>query len=374
MTSKTNIPISEYINNRHLLLSIPTTTIRWPRTRIQQNGRPRLRHRLHPARKYVFHLVLINVPPTNLSVRTLNRRRRFLTSSLLSSSKFQKRLQTHQTTSALSVSSLNDDVSPLAQSAGKHARLNHHRVAFSATTFPFKDPAPNSPHPNLLGVRIDICARNGRYTKPYYILLRRRAEKNLQVHRHTIPAFISMERLERLYLPAPRHVDGDEGSEEAALKPWKTAQRQQDLRGLVRELRRQLVAWHLRMDAVNYLRETLGVVQRSVGDYDDEGLWERDVFCQDGPGVETRLETNDLGIVSLSATALDAAYVRVEWADGRVGRFKISAAGAVERAVVIGDHGRDKLFESVLTGGDGRVETVLDRLRKLTASRAAEND
>jgi central kinetochore subunit Mal2/MCM21 len=224
-------------------------------------------------------------------------------------------------------------------------------------------------------VRIDICARNGRYTKPYYILLRRRAEKNLQVHRHTIPAFISMERLERLYLPAPRHLDGDgEGSEEAALKPWKTAQRRQDLRGLVCELRRQLVAWHLRMDAVNYLRETLGVVQRSVGDYDDEGIWERDVFCQDGPGVETRLETNDLGIVSLSATALDAAYVRVEWADGRVGRFKISAAGAVERAVVIGDHGRDKVFESVLTGGDGRVETVLDRLRKLTASRAAEND
>ncbi|KAL5361276.1 Cenp-O kinetochore centromere component-domain-containing protein [Aspergillus floccosus] len=302
-------------------------------------------------------------------IRTLNRRRRFLTSSLLSSSKFQKRLQSHQSISALSVSSLNDDVSPLAQSAGKHAHLNHHRVAFSATTFPFKDPAPNSPHPNLLGVRIDICARNGRYTKPYYILLRRRAEKTFQVHRHTIPAFISMERLERLFLPVSRHVDGD--GEEAVLKPWKTAQRRQDLQGLVRELRRQLVAWHLRVDAVNYLRETLGVVQRSVGDYDDEGVWERDVFCQDGPGVETRLETNDLGIVSLAATALDATYVRLEWADGRVGRFKISAAGAVERAVVIGDSGRDKVFESVLTGGDGRVETVLDRLRRLAALSAS---
>ncbi|KAL4897541.1 Cenp-O kinetochore centromere component-domain-containing protein [Aspergillus ambiguus] len=307
-------------------------------------------------------------------LRTLHRRRRFLTSSLLSSDKFQKRLQAQQSTSALSVSSLNDDVSPLAQSAGKHARLNHHRVAFSATSFPFKDPAPNSPHPNLLGVRIDICARSGRYTKPYYLLLRRRADKTLQVHRHTIPAFISMERLERMFLGGPQRTtdDQDKEKEDVALKPWKTPRRKQDFRGLVCELRRQLVAWHLRMDAVNYLRGTLGVVRRTAGDYDDEGLWERDVFGQvGGAEVESRLEKNELGIVSLSATALDATYVRMEWDDGRVGRFKISTSGYVERAVVIGDQGRDKMLESVLTGGDGRVERVLDRLRKLSSRAAA---
>ena len=32
-------------------------------------------------------------------------------------------------------------------------------------------------------------------------------------------------------------------------------------------------------------------------------------------------------------------------------------------AVVIGDEGRDKKVEDAITGGGGRVETVLDRLR-----------
>jgi central kinetochore subunit Mal2/MCM21 len=131
-------------------------------------------------------------------------------------------------------------------------------------------------------------------------------------------------------------------------KPWKSGKgvRKQDLQGFVRELRRELVAWHMRVDAVDFLREKLGLV-------DAEG---RAQPFDVSPDRET-------GIISLAPDALEARYIRLEWADGRVGRFKLSNAGIVERAVVIGDQGREKKTEDAMTGGGGRVETVLERLR-----------
>ena len=122
--------------------------------------------------------------------------------------------------------------------------------------------------------------------------------------------------------------------------------RKQDLQGFVRELRRELVAWHMRVDAVDFLREKLGLV-------DSEGR----------PQPFDVSPDRDTGIVSLAVAALEARYVRLEWVDGRVGRFKLSNSGIVERAVVIGDQGRDKKTEDAMTGGGGRVETVLDRLK-----------
>lgn len=247
---------------------------------------------------------------------------------------------------------MNDDLetlSPLAHAADKHVKTNHHRIAFGATAFPFKDPSPTDGTPiHLLGIRIDVCARNGRFTKPYYVLLlqdRRGPSKRLKVHRHTVPAFISIAKLESVYLPRPAAAH-DDASDESPAKPWKTSVRRQDLRGFVRELRRELVGWHMRVDAVDFLREKLGLM-------DSEG---RELPFDVSPDRET-------GIVSLAAAALETRYVRLEWADGRVGRFKLSNAGTVERAVVIGDLGRDKKTEDAMTGGGGRVETVLDRLR-----------
>ena len=202
-------------------------------------------------------------------------------------------------------------------------------------------------------------------------------KKEVKVHRHTVPSVVDMGRVERVYLPVETRTEGEgEGDEgEEQLKPWKRKSRKQDLKGFVREVRRQLVVWHLRCDAVRYLREQLGVVRRGVDDdddddddamyEDDERAWERDILGGGGgAGEETRIAENKLGIVSLGPTALEAVYVRMEWEDGRVGRFKISSTGMVERAVVIGDAGRDKLTEGVITGGDGRVETLLERLGK----------
>ncbi|PYI02342.1 hypothetical protein BO78DRAFT_377280 [Aspergillus sclerotiicarbonarius CBS 121057] len=314
-------------------------------------------------------------------IRTLHHRRRVLASSILSSRPLQRLSKTHSLPPPPNQSHRQQewtDISPLIQSSASHAQTNHHRIAFSTTTFPFTDPSPNAESQNLLGIRIDICGREGRYTKPYYVLLRRvnqnksgDGKKEVKVHRHTIPSVVDIGRLERIYLPLESTTQNtaEDVEAEEQLKPWKRKSRKQDLKTFVREVRKQLVVWHLRCDAVRYLRETLGVVTRGVDDdamyEDDERPWERDILGPsanvDGAG-ETRIAKNKLGIVSLGPTALEAVYVRMEWEDGRVGRFKISNTGVVERAVVIGDAGRDKLTEGIITGGDGRVETLLERL------------
>ncbi|RAH84771.1 hypothetical protein BO86DRAFT_386852 [Aspergillus japonicus CBS 114.51] len=340
-------------------------------------------------------------------LKALHHRRRILTNSLLTSRPLQRLAKSHpsQTTATIAGTPPKwPDLSPLLHTSARHADLNHHRIAFSTTAFPFTDPAPGpSAAKNLLGVRIDICARDGSYVKPYYILLRRvglhtpnneaerqqqqqqqqtgargRGNRVLCVHRHTVPAVVDLGALERVYLPRAKAADavGEEGEgegeqqhekEEAApRKPWKHQPRKQNLRGFLREVRRQLVVWHVRCDGVRYLRERLGVVRRGADSDEENGVWERDVLAED-PIQETKIAKNALGIVALGATALEAVYVRVEWEDGRVGRFKISNAGLVERAVVMGDNGRDKLMEAVMTGGNGRLETLLDRLRKSAA-------
>ncbi|RMJ24225.1 hypothetical protein PHISP_04901 [Aspergillus sp. HF37] len=297
-------------------------------------------------------------------IRNLQKHRRFLSTSLLSSTHIQDRLQSqHRGQNS------NKDISPLVDAAGKHAATNFHRIGFSTTAFPFKDPSPNpsqgsAGNANLLGVRVDVCGRDGRYAQPYYVLLKKVAgkekEKRVRVHRHTIPAFISLDKLERVYLPCPglsmdTAEDGD-GDDAAMMKPWKEKgrRRKQDLRGFVREVRRELVAWQMRRDALDFLKERLGL-EGSVGD----------TTVQQGEG---RL-ADSLGIASLSSTALDARYFRLQWEDGRLGLLRVSNAGTVDRAVVMGDAGRNKGLELALTGGDGRVESLLDRLTEWSSRR-----
>lgn len=244
---------------------------------------------------------------------------------------------------------LETDVAPVVLESGKHAQSNNHRIVFSTTTFPFKDPSPHTESPDLLGIRIDVCLRDGSFTKPYYLLLKRAGEnrKALQLHRHTIPVFIPLQQLARKYLPGPQSGDAN-----VALKPWK--KRRQDLRKLVQELRRELVAWHLRRDAVAFLQEELGITNNNTGEE-----------SQTEPGLAQRDPNSaswKLGISSVSPTSIEARYVRLEWRDGRAGRVKLSNRGLIERAVIIGDEGRDKAIETAIVGGDGRVENLVQRL------------
>lgn len=283
------------------------------------------------------------------TVSKLTRRRRFLSSSLLSSDYVRRRIE--QRRNARSVPPHTDtDPSTLVARAAKHRDSNYHRVAFSTTTFPFRDPSPHTESPDLLGVRIDISTGEGRFVKPYYVLLRRvrdsssentsPRQQRLAVHQHTIPEFVPLTKLAQRYLPLPRrsaHTEDDEVVSKPSPK--------QDLVGFVRHLRRELVAWHMRRDSIEWLRRHMG-----LSDVDETN--DRD----------TQSGSSHSRIVALGPASLEARYVRVEWRDGRVGRFKISNSGLVERAVVIGDRGRDKKTEAILTGGDGRIETLHERL------------
>lgn len=154
------------------------------------------------------------------------------------------------------------------------------------------------------------------------------------MYRHTVPAFIPIEKLALKYLPVPRP---QRRTAEESQKPDRT--RKQDLKAFVRHLRKELAAWHLRRDSIAWLHENLGLSEENT-------------------------PQNKSALSSLAATSLEARYARLEWRDGRVGRFKISNSGLVERAVVIGDQGRDKRMEGVLTGGDRRVESLVGRLAK----------
>jgi central kinetochore subunit Mal2/MCM21 len=207
----------------------------------------------------------------------------------------------------------------------------------------------------LFGIRIDICARGGKFVKPYYLLLKRVGEnkKFLQVYRHTIPIFIPLSQLEERYLPAAQG-DNEGGDNLKSRKP-----KRQDLRRLVQELRRELVAYHLRCDSLAWLREELRILEDSELDGDNAATGTRD-GSQQSP--------NQFGIISVAATSLETRYIRLEWQDGRVGRIKLSNRGIVERAIVIGDDGRDKSMENVLSGGNGRIEDLIQRLRAANSS------
>ncbi|KAK2742938.1 hypothetical protein FQN57_005068 [Myotisia sp. PD_48] len=268
-------------------------------------------------------------------IRKLTEHRQILSASLLSSSDIQRNLSETDSSSRLA-----------AATAAKHSVSNLHRIVYSITTFPFADPSPYTDSPDLLGVRIDISTRGGTFSNPYYVLLKHVVDDDgrlLHIYRHTIPVFINLRPLEQKYLPVP---DPQYDSRD---KSKSRKNRRQDLRALVRELRRELVAWHLRTDAVALLREQLGL---SMAD----GSTPRVVQPQPSTLAQT------LGISSVSVVSIDARYIRLEWLDGRVGKLRISNRGIVERAVVVGGEGRDKATESILTRGDGRLGTIVQRM------------
>ena len=217
---------------------------------------------------------------------------------------------------------------------------------------------------HLLGVRIDICGRTGKFDKPYYIFLKRAriegdtsrsAEDALRVHRHTIPTFIPLRRYEDQYLPLQGEAEASEVSDN------RTYPLRQDLHMFVRKVRQELLSWTLRRAAIDLLQEelNLAVVQSHESEIAD-GKGRPDKGPEEVVGR--------YGIKSIAKTAVEARYARLEWEDGRVGRVKISDNGTIERAVVFGDEGRHKSAEHVLAGQDVLVESLTEKL-KILASR-----
>ena len=232
------------------------------------------------------------------------------------------------------------------------------------TSFPYTDPSPETSNVPLLGIRIDVCSRAGKFDAPYYLHLKRKRFTDstneldeLSIYRHTIPSHIPLRDYEAQYLPQRDEGYGSEVSSETSTG------NKQNLHKLVRNVRKDLVSWTLRREAIEVLAEKLGLVTTSTKDLvtDESDDYVTIVAPIDG--------SSGSAFKSISPTAVEARYARIVWADRRVARVKISDKGLVERAVVCGEidgqERRIKAVENELVGdGSVRVEELAERLKR----------
>lgn len=268
---------------------------------------------------------------TPVPVQQLSRRRSVLTAALLSRPSTQNLLNRANSSDAPSPHTAT--LSKLIQSQKQRNEQNTYRLATGATLFESHDPDPHAPDSGrVIGVRIEVFNRSSRtFGKPHYLLLNRPypSSSALRVHRHTIPPCIPLTTLAARYLPSPPSTSAvdDEDPDVEVLKTRK--ERKQDLPRLVRELRREIISYQRRQEAVGKLRDGLAV------------------------GATGRSKLKDI-----KATDAEVTDIRIDWIDGKAGRIRMSKTGQVKKVLVMGEDGqRDRAAERKIEVG-GRIEDV----------------
>ncbi|TVY53005.1 hypothetical protein LCER1_G007075 [Lachnellula cervina] len=242
-----------------------------------------------------------------------------------------------------STSTLPNDTDPLLTTTKthlQHKQENLYRACGTITTFRVRDPDPYAVDKgNVLGIRIDVSS-NGKFMRPYYVLLNKPfagSEGNLlRVHRHTVPPCIPLAVLAENYLPTGKGATGISTNGGKKAPGTKT----QDIRKFVRALRREVVGYHNRISVIKGLRREFRLDEKEN---------------RKGKGREKVIS-------DISAADAEARQVRIEWVDGRIGRFTVDEGGSVVKAVVMGEQGRDREVERVLVGEMGGVG---ERLREV---------
>lgn len=105
--------------------------------------------------------------------------------------------------------------------------------------FRVKDPDPNAVNGGkIFGVRFDIYSKQQKqFRSPYYVLFRQRENGLLELHQHTIPAFIPLAPLLRKYMGL---LDND--------VPAPFRKEPQDLQQFAKAIRKELVEYVHRID------------------------------------------------------------------------------------------------------------------------------
>ncbi|KAI9703337.1 MAG: hypothetical protein M1836_007904 [Candelina mexicana] len=271
-------------------------------------------------------------------IKSLTQRRATLTSTLLSTISSQSLLKRvkyaplpDETSTTSSIYPGNE--SPLLSAAlaqskkhTKHSQECLYRMCAGATMFKIKDPDPNATDDGrVYGVRIEVFSGN-EFLSPYYLILNRPYPNSLalRLHRHTIPPCIDLSALRTKYLPTP--INNSQ-------KPKK-----QNLPRLVRELRRELVSYHLRLASVESLRAAI---------------------C-----LNNTNQRSGNGIKDISLADAEGRNIRINWTNGNLGHVRIAKDGRIEQCVVMGEHGRERGIERTLMCGDGHMlglaKTLLD--------------
>lgn len=175
----------------------------------------------------------------------------------------------------------------------------------------------------MLGIRFDVSTA-GKFVRPYYVMLNKPWPKSelLRVHRHTLPPCIPLATLAERYLP--------NGKGSVAMSANENGAKRQDLRLFVRALRREIVGYHNRMSIVKSLRKDFRLDEKE---------------SRKGKGREKV-------ITDISAVDGEVKQLRIEWADGRLGRVAIDDKCKVLKCVIIGEEGRDTENEVRVMRGD----------------------
>ena len=148
-------------------------------------------------------------------------------------------------------------------------------------------------------------------------------KERLRIHRHTIPVCIPLAALALKYLPPPPSPSTPDKS-----KPQK-------LQAFVRALRREIVGYRNRIEAIKRLRR-------------DFSLDETKAASRKG-----KEKDRERIIADVAAADAEARQIRIVWVDGTVARVLAGEKGEVVRAVVVGevgDRGVDGVGRRIMDG------------------------
>ena len=213
-----------------------------------------------------------------------------------------------------------------------------------ATLFESRDPDPYAvDNGRIIGVRIEAFhRREKKFAKPNYILLNRpysQDTERLRVHRHTLPPYIPLKRLVDQFLTPPDSFATTGSGEGIPLKQLK--QHKQDLSRLVREIRRELISYQRRKEAVLVLQE------------------------------KVKHDNGENAIREIDAVDAELRELRIDWTNGSVARIRVSQKGDIEKILVVGADGKQSHGprKQVAQGNGGRMENLLEIIASIVPRR-----
>ncbi|KAJ4373847.1 hypothetical protein N0V83_002586 [Neocucurbitaria cava] len=215
---------------------------------------------------------------------------------------------------------------------------NIYRACVGVTAYKVQDPDPHAiNNGNILGVAIDVSI-GSKFIETYHVLLNVKeseGKKLLRIHKHTIPPCIPLQQLASKWLPTTNTSSKDIDN---------AADPEQDLVRFGRSLRKELVAWHMRVQAVEDLRKEAGLpdTRRERNEQDQVGIESTgrilNAFVSDDDEESSDVDEagdEDDGIVRILEIEPDAAVrqISITWSDGRTAVMNITKDGRVEKAV-----------------------------------------
>ncbi|USP82575.1 hypothetical protein yc1106_09849 [Curvularia clavata] len=277
-------------------------------------------------------------------ISTLKAQRANLSSVLLSQPHLAARLQNSDKRNRSP-----DTVQHVITQQSKRNLENVYRACAGVTAFKVKDPDPHAVNDgNILGVSIDVSVAE-KFIETYHVLLSVRdkdGRKLLSIHKHTIPPCIPLQQLAAKWLPG----SGKDEEHDP----------EQDLVRFGRLLRKELVSWCMRVDAVDKLKKEAGLPkQRHSGEdlVDTSTTKVLNAFVSDDDASSDIEGSEDEdGSPRIVDIDVDAAvrHINITWSDSRTAAMTVTKDGRIEKAVCrTRDGARDAVLAKKATGPIG---------------------